>query len=169
MATEEFRSLFQFNAWANRRALEACAALSPEDFVRDLRASFPSVRDTFVHVLAAEWIWHERWHGRSPSGPPPDLASLAFADLRARLEAFDRELFSFVSSLAPADLDRVVDYRNMAGKPFSDRLGQTLRHLVNHGSYHRGQIAALLRQLGAKPLGTDLITFYREQGKGAAA
>lgn len=169
MTLEELHSLYQFNAWANRRTLGACAALSPEQFARNLGSSFPSVRDTLAHIFGAEWIWHERWHGRSPGGPPPGLGSIEFSDLRTRLETMDRELLVYVGSLVEAELSRFLEYRNMAGKPFSDRLDHTLRHLVNHGSYHRGQVTTLLRQLGVQAVSTDLIAFHREQRKGASA
>lgn len=169
MTLDELRSLYEYNAWANRRTLGACAALSPEQFARDLGSSFPSVRDTLGHIFGAEWIWHERWHGRSPSGPPAGLATVEFADLRSRLDTMDRDLLAYVGSLSEVDLLRALEYRNMAGKEFRDRLDHTLRHLVNHGSYHRGQITTLLRQLGAKAVSTDLIAYHREQGKGATA
>ncbi len=57
---------------------------------------------------------------------------------------------------------------DLKGNPHSNVLWQTLQHLANHGTYHRGQVTTLLRQLGAKPVGTDLIGFYRERAAQAA-
>ena len=76
MNAEDIRNLFEYNAWANHRSLEAAAALTPEQFTRDLGSSFKSVRDTLAHIAAAEWIWLERFHGRSPSGFPPGVLNI---------------------------------------------------------------------------------------------
>lgn len=115
-----------------------------------------------MHIMFVEWLWLERWQGRSPSGPPlgefSDLASI-----RARWQQLENDLLIFVRALSASDLERVIHYRNTKGNPFSDRMWQMLQHLVNHGTYHRGQITTLLRQLGATPVATDMIAFYREQ------
>jgi uncharacterized damage-inducible protein DinB len=165
---EQARTLFAYDAWANRRLLDACAALSTEQFTRDLGSSFRSVRDTLAHILGAQWLWLERFHGRSHASIPsadqyPDLASL-----RARWTQFESELLSYVNGLSAADLERSFDYKDTKGTPYSNLLWQTLQHLANHGTYHRGQVTTLLRQLGAKPISTDMIGFYRERAAQAA-
>jgi uncharacterized damage-inducible protein DinB len=169
MDLADFRTLYDFNSWANRRTLEACAALAPEQFTRDLGSSFRSVRDTLAHIYGAEFVWFERWHNRVPGGLPaatdfPDLESV-----RRRLSDIDRNLIDYVASLTPQDIQRIVQFKTMAGAEISQPLWQCLQHLVNHGSYHRGQVATMLRQLGAKPTGTDLIGFYRECSAQASA
>ncbi len=73
MNADDIRTLFEYNSWANHRALESCAALSNEQFTRDLGSSFKSVRDTLVHICGAEWLWLERFHGRSHSTLPSCL------------------------------------------------------------------------------------------------
>jgi len=170
MVTPELlRVLFQYNQWANRRLLDACSALTNEQFTRDLGSSFRSVRDTLVHLYGAEWVWNERIEGRSPSSLHsgstfPDLASV-----RAKLEEMDSYYLDYVTRLTPQDLERVIHYKSFAGDAFSNPIWQTLHQLTNHGSYHRGQVVTLLRQLGAKPATTDLIAFYRERAATASA
>jgi uncharacterized damage-inducible protein DinB len=169
MNPEQMRSLYQYNQWANRRILEACGALTAEQFTQGMGSSFASVRDTLAHLYGAEWIWYERLFGRSHSGLPtgsnfPDLASL-----RQKFDEHDAQLIDYVSKLSPADLDRVIDYKNLAGKELSNPLWQIFQHLANHSTYHRGQVITMLRQLGAKPVSTDLIAFYREQAASASA
>lgn len=169
MNLEDIRLLYDFNAWANNRTLEACTALSPEQFRRDLGSSFKSVRDTLAHIYGAEWIWMERWHGRIPSTMP---AAADFPDLetvRRRFAEMDRNLVDYVASLNADDVQRVMSYKSMAGAPSAQPLWQMLQHLANHGTYHRGQIATMLRQLGAKASSTDLIGFYRERAAQASA
>ncbi|HVB34317.1 MAG TPA: DinB family protein [Patescibacteria group bacterium] len=169
MTPEDCRLLFEFNSWANGLALDACAALQPGQLAEDLHSSFPSVLKTLAHIVGAEWIWNERWHGRSPSGFPSWAGEEDFAGLRSRFAALDGELIEFVSSLKAADLGRTLEYGTMSGKRFAHPLWQSIQHLANHASYHRGQIATMLRQLGARPAHTDLIAFYREREKRASA
>lgn len=111
--------------------------------------------------MLAEWLWLERWLGRSPGFPTENFSDLA--SLRARWQKIDGDLNAFIQKLSAADLDRVVEYKNTKGHAFSNPMCQMLQHVVNHGTYHRGQITTMLRQLGATPVATDLIAFYREQ------
>lgn len=166
MTPEEIRSLYDYNSWANHRVLEACAPLTPEQFSRDLKSSFLSVRATLEHIMWAEWMWLERWQDRSHSGPLDEK----FADLgaiRTRWNQIETDLQGYVRGLSATDLNRVVHYRNTKGHEFSNPMAQMLQHLVNHGTYHRGQVTTMLRQLGAAPLATDLIAFYRERAAAA--
>lgn len=169
LTPDQIRLLFQYNQWADQRILDACAALTNDQFTRDLGSSFRSVRDTLAHLYGAEWIWNERIHGRSPSTHPsanefPDLAAA-----RAKLEEMDRYYLDYVSKLTPQDLERVFHYKTATGQEFSNPLWQTLHQLSNHATYHRGQVTTLLRQLGAKAVSTDLIVFYRERAASASA
>jgi uncharacterized damage-inducible protein DinB len=166
---ELLRLLFQYNQWADRRMVDACSALTNEQFTRDLGSSFRSVRDTLVHLYGAEWVWNERIEGRSPTSL---VAGTGFPDIesvRTKLEAMDNFYIDYVSRLTPQDLERVIHYKSFAGDEFSNPLWQTLHQLTNHASYHRGQIITLLRQLGAKPVTTDLIAYYRERAAAARA
>jgi uncharacterized damage-inducible protein DinB len=149
--------------------LDSCSSLSTEQFTRDLHSSFLSVRDTAAHIYGAEWLWLERWHGRIPSRLPaaadfPDLAAL-----RARWAEHERNLNEYIRSLTSSELERVVQYKNTKGVPFKGPVWPMLQHVVNHSTYHRGQVTTLLRQLGATPVSTDLIAFYRERAAQASA
>jgi len=169
MNVEDFRTLYDYNSWANYRALDACASLPVEQFTRDLGSSFRSVRDTLVHIYGAEWLWLERWHGRVPDRLPSASDFPDFEAVRRSLSDVDCNLVSYVASLEPASVERVVEFRTTAGVPYAQPLGQCLQHVANHSTYHRGQLTTLLRQLGAKALSTDLIAFYRERSSRANA
>lgn len=169
MTPQEFRTLYEYDAWANGRTLNACATLTPEQFTRNLGNSFGSVRDTLVHILGAQIVWIERLSGGAPAGLPspdgfPDLGSV-----RAKWQEIEPKLHAYVNSLTGPDLDRVLEYSNLKGVAFRDQISYILQHLANHGSYHRGQITTLLRQLGATPVNTDMIGFYRERAAAKAA
>ena len=166
---EKIRLLYDYNAWANHRTLEASATLKEEQFTRDLGSSFRSVRDTLAHIMDVEWLYLERWSGRSPTDLPPAEDYPNQANIVARWKGIERDLNRFVSTRNAADLAQRIDYRNTKGIAFSNPLWEMLRHLVNHSTYHRGQVATLLRQSGTKPASTDLILFYRQHAAPATA
>jgi uncharacterized damage-inducible protein DinB len=163
MTPQELQALVDYHYWATGRMLAAVEPLSPEQFTRDLGNSFNSVRDTLSHLHGSEWIWLSRLQGDSPTTRPahdrfPDLAAArsAWADIEAGIRAL-------VAGLDAAGLERVLEYRMLDGQPTSARTSHILQHMVNHGTYHRGQVTTMLRQLGAAPpKSLDLITFYRE-------
>jgi hypothetical protein len=64
------RNFFAFGRWANRTILESVAALTPEEYARLIGGSFGSVQGTLVHLYGADWVWLERFHGRSPRAMP---------------------------------------------------------------------------------------------------
>ena len=88
---EHARTLFAYDAWANRRLLDACGTLTAEQFTKDLGSSFRSVRDTMAHIMGAEALWLERFQGRTASLASGDQFS-DLASLRARWEQVEREL-----------------------------------------------------------------------------
>jgi uncharacterized damage-inducible protein DinB len=157
---QEIQTLCSYNRWANQRTIDCCRALSPEQFTRDLGSSFPSVRDTLVHIMLAEWIWHERCHGASPAKFQPGSDFPTLEAVLARWESID--LRGYAASLSGNDLERIVHFRRFDSRAHASVLWQILQHVVNHGTYHRGQVTTMLRQLGAKGISTDLIGFYRE-------
>ena len=163
MTPEHVRELYAFNAWANRRILDACSKLTDEQFTRDLGSSFPSVRDTLVHIMGGEWVWLANWQGH----PSPrtvmetEFASSRFANpasVRARWEPLEADLLGFVGGLTAADLEKTVEIKRHL---FSYSMRVLLQHLVNHGTYHRGQVVTMLRQLGVVPRPTDYHFYFR--------
>lgn len=163
MTPAEIQQLFDYNTWANHRSLQAAGALSQEQFTKPLASSFSSVRDTLVHICGAEWVWHERFEGRSPSAIP-DFSALQSVDtLSEHWTPQESKLLAFVRRITQADLDAVMEYKTINFGVYKNPLWQSMQHLVNHGTYHRGQVTTMLRQLDAKPILTDLMHFYRER------
>jgi uncharacterized damage-inducible protein DinB len=169
MTPEEMRILYDYNAWANRRAVHAASALTKDQFLKPMGSSFGSVRDTLAHVCGAEWIWLERFQGRSPASMP-DVTEYGDAEsLRAKWAEQEARLLAFVGKLTQEDLNRVIEYKTLRFGVYKNPLWQSMQHLVNHGTYHRGQVTTLLRQHGATPILTDLMHFYRERTAAAGA
>ena len=169
MSPEDIRQLYDYNAWANHRAMDAAAVLTPEQFTKPLGSSFASVRDTLAHIHGAEWIWLERFQGRSPASLPDASQFANLASLRERWLEHEARLLGFVRGLTQADLDRAMEYKTLKFGVYRNPLWQSMQHLVNHGTYHRGQVTTLLRQLDAQPILTDLMHFYRERTTAAGA
>jgi uncharacterized damage-inducible protein DinB len=169
MTPQEMLVLYEFNAWANRRMLGVVAAVKQEEFLRPMGSSFGSLRDTTAHIYGAEWVWLERFQGRSPASLPDGADFQDVASLREKWAELEARLHKFVGSLTQDDLNRVLEYKTLKFGVYSNPLWQSMQHVVNHGTYHRGQITTLLRQLGAQPVLTDLMHYYRERATAAGA
>ena len=155
------QTLYDYNYWARDQQLGACAALTEEQFLRPLGNSFSSVRDTLAHLVAAEWVWLERWKGHSPTREEAaPYAAATFPTLTVveqRWRETERGVRDYLARLTPETLLQPLSYVNIAGERWTYPLWQTLVHVVNHQTYHRGQITTLLRQLGAKPAVVDFL------------
>jgi uncharacterized damage-inducible protein DinB len=168
MTYDDLCLLIDYNYWARDRVLDAVATITPEQFIRPMGNSFNSIRDTVAHICAAERIWITRLKGETPQGlqkpdrlPDFDAARKEWAELEGKM----REQ---LARLGPEAVDRTIEYQDLRGDDQSDVLWQILQHMVNHGTYHRGQITTMLRQLDAvPPKSMDLIAFYRERNRKA--
>ncbi len=169
MIQNDIQLLFEYDRWANNRVLQAVSALGAEQFTRDLGGSFRSVRDTLVHIIAGEWGWLTYWKQPSPS--PTFLKDLwtrhdalfnpnAFLDVaavRLKWAEIEREQVEFVNRVTNESLQELFPYRTT-----QISLAHLMQHLANHSTYHRGQVALMMRQLDARPLATDFSAFLVE-------
>ena len=162
MRIGEAKELFGYGAWANALVFEAASTLSEAQLHHSVASSFPSVGGTLAHIVGAEWVWLRRWLGESPSSFPDWMSAPVYGELRGRLSAVEQEREVFLAGLSDTDLSRPISYRTLGGQPFSDPLGSLMKHVVNHSTYHRGQVVTQLRQLGQKPPSTDLILYLRQ-------
>jgi uncharacterized damage-inducible protein DinB len=164
MTLEEAWTLLDYHYWARDRCLDAVAALTPEQYTKDLGNSFKSVRDTVVHIYYAEWIWYLRWVGTSPTSPLDPALFPDVAAVRAPWKDQEHKVRLFTGTLGEKNFERVFDYALMNGQPAKSVFRHMLQHVVNHAGYHRGQVTTMLRQLGAPPpKSQDMIAFYRER------
>jgi len=169
MTPQDIRRLYDYNAWANHRTLEAAFALSLEQFLKSMGSSFSSVRDTLAHIYGAESLWLERFQGHSPSSLPEAKQFADIASLRSAWQELETRLLGFVQNLTQEDLQTVFEYKTLNFGVYKNPLWESLQHVVNHGTYHRGQVTTMLRQIGAKAIATDLMHFYRESATAANA
>lgn len=169
MTKDDIQLLYEYDRWANNRVLQAVSALNTEEFTRDLGGSFRSVRDTLVHLIGGEWIWLAYWNR-----PPETAAALAdlrtgrdtlfrpdtfpdVAALHSRWAEVEKQQIEFVNCLTAELLEKMLPFRTI-----QVRLVHLMQHLANHSTYHRGQVALMMRQLDAEPLATDFHVFLVE-------
>jgi len=163
MNLEELRTLVNYHYWARDRLLDGVAPLSHAQFTERIESSFPSVCDTLVHLCAAEAVWLSRWEGGSPTALPDGRDWRELGAVRTVWTLHERRLRTLLETLGDEGVQRPMAYRGFDGRVYEQPLSQMLQHVVNHGSYHRGQITMMLRQLGmAPPRQMDLVTFHRE-------
>jgi uncharacterized damage-inducible protein DinB len=162
MDAKTARELLAYNTWANGRVVAAAAQIQPDQFTQVLGGSFPSLQATLTHMLWAEWWWLERWQGRSPKEvfSPETFPSLS--DLEARWGQIQREQEGFLESLAPDRIGQPSRYTNPKGEVWEYPLWRQIYHLLNHSSYHRGQVTNMLRLLGATPATVDFLVYCDE-------
>jgi uncharacterized damage-inducible protein DinB len=164
MDLRDLNTLLDYHYWARDRMLDAVELLTSEQYNKDLGSSFRSIRETVVHIYAAEWAWYSRWTGSSPSALLTADAFPDVASIRRVWTENERNVRTFVASAGESGIARVISYKLLSGAAGASPFWQMLQHVVNHASYHRGQVTTMLRQLGAPPAKSmDMIAFYREQ------
>jgi uncharacterized damage-inducible protein DinB len=162
MNVSEALELIAYDEWANARLATVVRELPEEIVTRPVASSFGSLRDTLAHIVFAEWVWLRRWKGDSPTGGPPGLTDASRAQLLDKLTEVEAERAELLRSLTDAQLAAPIAYRTVKGQEFENKLADLIRQVVNHSTYHRGQAATQLRQLGSVPPATDFVAYCRE-------
>jgi uncharacterized damage-inducible protein DinB len=154
------REMFDYNYWARDRQLAACATLRESDLLHSLGGSFPSLQETLAHLVSVEWLWLERWQGRSPRSMPPAEELLDLAAITGRWQAVERAMRQYLAGLTEETLDSPVTYVNFRGEQWTYVLWRMMVHLLLHQSFHRGQVTAMLRRLGIDPPPVDFLVAH---------
>jgi uncharacterized damage-inducible protein DinB len=130
---------------------------------KNMVSSFPTIKDTVFHIWGAEWIWYSRLHGTSP-GWPSDMMKEEFKKGIILFCEQSQKFIELIKNTNEKDLDKIIEYKNIEGKSFSNKFYEIIMHCMNHSTFHRGQIITMLREAGVTNLfSTDLITYYRER------
>ena len=159
MNVAEVIDLYEYSRWAHEQILESVMQLSNEQYQRKVVGSFPSIRATLEHVLSAEVVWLSRWAGHS-LGEAPDYSGVADASNLARMwRLFWHRQFNFLNALDDQDLAQPIAIRTRGGIETVQPLSETLIHVVNHASYHRGQVVSQIREVGGTPPSTDYFLY----------
>jgi uncharacterized damage-inducible protein DinB len=166
MDLQDIRHLFDYTEWANDLAMDAADSLTDEQLDRDFGISHGSIFGTLTHMAGAEWIWLERWHGRSPAKAeawtmwtPEACGDLA--TLNDRWSEINEKRAKLIAELNEGSLAANLPFKLLSGDPSSMRLVDQMRHVANHATMHRGQVVGMIRQLGIEPPATDLLFYLR--------
>ena len=166
MDLADIRRLFDYTEWANNLAMDAAAKLSDEHLRHEFGISHKSIFGTLVHIAGADWIWWERWNGRSPT--KDEAWSLwttescgNLATLKDRWGNLIDGRTRFTSELDEERLSAELPFRLLSGDPNSMPLVDQMQHVANHATMHRGQVVGMIRQLGLDPPATDLLFYLR--------
>ena len=166
MHLNDIHNLYEYNYWANHQLLGVVEILTHEQFTKDLGSSHGGIHGTLVHIMGAEEIWLKRWKEESPSTFYTKEKFPTFDALSDHWDMVEHEMIGFCHILKmEEDIAKTVTYKDLKGNQYSQSLWQLMQHLANHSTYHRGQVVTMLRQLGVKPVGTDLVTFYRQKNQ----
>ncbi len=162
MNKQDMHMLYAYNRWASARILGAAATISAAQFLAPGEFPHGGLRGTLVHTLFAEWIWRMRWQGsalhvRWNLGDFPTVASL-----KTRWLTEEMKLMAFVDGLTEQRLTAEFDYISTEGNPHRRVVWEAMVHLVNHGTQHRSEAAAMLTAMGQSPGDIDLIVFLNE-------
>jgi uncharacterized damage-inducible protein DinB len=162
MNKQAIHMLYQYNRWANARILGAAAKIGEAQFLAPGEFGHGGLRGTLVHTLFAEWIWRLRWQGSPPNvrWKPEDFPT--FASLKTRWLEEEIKLMEFVDGLTEERLKAEFDYISTEGQAHRRVVWEALAHLVNHGTQHRSEAAAILTAMGHSPGDIDLIVFFNQ-------
>ena len=168
MDLTDINQLFNYTEWANGLVMDAAAALPDESLHRDVCCSHQSIFGTLLHMAGAEWIWLERWNGRSPAMAEAwsQWTTQSCADVAAlknRWMEVVGQRWRFVLELDEAKLTNELAFKLLSGDSSSMRLVDQMQHVANHATMHRGQVVGMIRQLGIEPPSTDLIFYLRQE------
>ena len=161
MTLQEILALFEYDKWAMDRTVESVSSVSEGKYLQDLKSSHGGIHGTLVHVYGANMIWFQRWTGGSPSVSATVATIPNLVSLKSHWDEYQTDLGIYLQNLSEEKLIASLSYKDLKGNQHSEPLFQQMQHLINHSSYHRGQVVTMLRQIESKPIGTDLITFYR--------
>ena len=157
------RDLLLYMLWADRLMLKSVREVRPEDLTRDAGISFGSLLGTMAHMAGAQRLWLSRFSG-SPLGRVPAIED--FPDLSTWIQGWEETaagIEAFLAGLTDEQLAGPLTWTTTRGETFSRPLWQPVIHLVNHTTYHRGQVVSLLRQMGYQPPSTDLVYYFIER------
>ena len=164
MNKQDILALYRYNAWSTSKILEAASNVTREQFLAPAPFPHGSLQETLVHALFAEWIWRNRWEGTAPAfafrWEPDEFPHVE--SLRRRWADEETSLMNFVADVTEEGLYRKIKYISTEGFPHERVLWECMAHLVNHGTQHKTEAAAMLTNMGCSPGDIDLIVYLNE-------
>jgi uncharacterized damage-inducible protein DinB len=162
MNIQNIHLIYDYNYWANKRLLTASANVSQEQFLASGTFPFGGLRGTLVHILDAEFGWRGLFENKSFNADlnPNDFPTVKSIEERWREE--EKAMRAYLAKLSDDDMESHLRYTTDAGIERDRILWQCLYHVVNHGTQHRSEAAALLTDFGSSPGDLDFTVFLNE-------
>lgn len=153
-----------YNIWATKRILDIILTMPEEKQMAELPSSFTSLFKTVLHMLDAESIWWQRMKMNERINIPSENFDGTMKEVADSLMQQSKLWEEWVSNASDLSLDHVFQYYNNKKEHFKMPVYQMLQHVFNHGTYHRGQLINMLRQLGVEKVPpTDFSLWTRKK------
>jgi uncharacterized damage-inducible protein DinB len=156
---DQYRRWFEYEKDSHRKVM---ASFESVPMAQRNSAPFQKALDIMAHVIAARRMWlfrmgktAERPLGISPTG-------VNFAELASQLESMQRDWETYLQQATEEQISESLEYQSLDAGWFHNSIEDILAQLFGHSSYHRGQIASLVKAAGGQPAVTDLIYWCRE-------
>ena len=165
MTAQEMRQLFAYNAWATNKFFDTLGPMAHDQLIKEMHTSHSSIFNTLTHLVGAEKIWYSRWTGGAVE---PFLKAESVPSLAALKELWTKvgfDIAKFIASVTDKKLLELFEMKTSKGEVFAQIYWQAMLHVIDHSTYHRGQIVAMLRQMDVVPPSTGMIGFFRETAK----
>lgn len=162
MTKKYFIQLANFNIWANNIVISWLEQINDEQWTQEIESSFNTIRETVLHMASAESAWYERmikkenidWFQKSFSGNKSEVIEL--------WKTKSQHLFDFINHFEEERMNEILAFTRLNGEKQAMPYYQIFAHVLNHSTYHRGQLVTMLRQSGFTNVGsTDLLGYYR--------
>jgi uncharacterized damage-inducible protein DinB len=151
--------LLDYHGWANTQVIKHLSGLPTELFHAEVKNVFSSISHMLGHLASVDKVWYSRIIGKSLN----DIGVRRYQTLKEAEESLVNVNNQMKEVVSAKKIDEVIEYQNTKGDLFNNTLLEVVHHVVNHGTYHRGNISSMIRQLGYDGVSTDYIVFLRNQ------
>jgi uncharacterized damage-inducible protein DinB len=152
----------QYNAWANQKLVEILAGVDDNILNTEVKSSFPTIKKTVLHICDAHQLWLTRLKGGLTPIWPSEQFTGGKDELLKLLTQSSQDLVDFIATKDRSFIESSITYHNMKHIEYTNVIEEILFHVVNHSTFHRGQLITMMRQLGFTSFeNTDLSTYFR--------
>jgi uncharacterized damage-inducible protein DinB len=162
---EHLQAMFDYVRWSDQQMLAASRTVNDEGYFKEQQISLGSIHKLLVHCMAAQWIWLSRWRGESPTRLENQDDYPTRDALMQRWPLVHSAMTDFLGTQTPKSLARDVQYRNTRGELFSLPLADLMLHVIDHGTYHRGQINTMIKRTGGQPANISYLQYSMQKRK----
>ena len=162
MNIQDILTIYDYNYWANKKILAMSANVTQEQFLAPASFPYGGLRGTLLHILDTEWGWRALFQNIGSAADLLEANFLAVAALEARSREEETAMRAYLASLSDEDMESHLRYTTDTGIKRDRILWHCLLHVVNHGTQHRSEAAALLTGYDQSPGDLDFVVFLND-------